>query len=66
MPRFALPEIRSAIVADAASLKLPKHPVPYSNGNVVTGRWQDSGSGAMGFDNQSTSQMIYSQKRGAG
>ena len=49
---FALPEIRSGTVADAASLKLPKR-IPYhiAMEMLFTGRWLDlRGSGEMGFD----------------
>ena len=40
---FALPEIRSGTVADAASLKLPKR-IPYhiAMEMLFTGRWLDS------------------------
>ncbi|MBT8098630.1 MAG: crotonobetainyl-CoA hydratase [Gammaproteobacteria bacterium] len=40
---FALPEIRSGTVADAASIKLPKR-IPYhiAMGMLLTGRWLDA------------------------
>jgi len=42
--RFALPEIRSGTVADAASIKLPKR-IPYhvAMDMLLTGRWFDAG-----------------------
>ena len=42
--RFALPEIRSGTVADAASIKLPKR-IPYhvAMDLLLTGRWFDAG-----------------------
>jgi crotonobetainyl-CoA hydratase len=42
--RFALPEIRSGTVADAASIKLPKR-IPYHIAMelLLTGRWFDAG-----------------------
>lgn len=44
---FALPEIRSGTVADAASLKLPKR-IPYhiAMDMLLTGRWFDAEEGA--------------------
>ena len=41
---FALPEIRSGTVADAASIKLPKR-IPYhvAMDLLLTGRWMDAG-----------------------
>ena len=41
--RFALPEIRSGTVADAASIKLPKR-IPYhiAMEMLLTGRWMDA------------------------
>ena len=41
---FALPEIRSGTVADAASIKLPKR-IPYhvAMEMLLTGRWIDAG-----------------------
>lgn len=44
---FALPEIRSGTVADAASLKLPKR-IPYHIAMelLITGRWFDAGEAA--------------------
>ncbi len=43
---FALPEIRSGTVADAASVKLPKR-IPYHIAMelLLTGRWFDAGRG---------------------
>lgn len=43
---FALPEIRSGTVADAASIKLPKR-IPYHIAMelLLTGRWFDAGEG---------------------
>lgn len=45
--RFALPEIRSGTVADAASIKLPKR-IPYhiAMEMLLTGRWIDAGEAA--------------------
>ncbi len=51
---FALPEIRSGTVADAASVKLPKR-IPYhiAMEMLLTGRWLDAEEGARwGFVNQ--------------
>ena len=51
---FALPEIRSGTVADAASVKLPKR-IPYhiAMEMLFTGRWLDAEEGARwGFVNQ--------------
>ena len=51
---FALPEIRSGIVADAASLKLPKR-IPYhiAMEMLLTGRWLDAEEGhRWGFVNE--------------
>ncbi len=51
--RFALPEIRSGTVADAASVKLPKR-IPYhiAMEMLLTGRWLDAEEGARwGFVN---------------
>lgn len=44
---FALPEIRSGTVADAASIKLPKR-IPYhiAMEMLLTGRWMDAGEAA--------------------
>ncbi len=44
---FALPEINSGTVADAASIKLPKR-IPYhiAMEMLLTGRWMDSGEAA--------------------
>lgn len=44
---FALPEIRSGTVADAASIKLPKR-IPYhvAMDLLLTGRWMDAGEAA--------------------
>jgi crotonobetainyl-CoA hydratase len=44
---FALPEIRSGTVADAASIKLPKR-IPYhiAMEMLMTGRWLDAGEAA--------------------
>ena len=44
---FALPEIRSGTVADAASIKLPKR-IPYhiAMEMLLTGRWLDSNEAA--------------------
>ena len=44
---FALPEIRSGTVADAASVKLPKR-IPYhiAMEMLLTGRWIDAGEAA--------------------
>jgi crotonobetainyl-CoA hydratase len=52
--QFALPEIRSGTVADAASVKLPKR-IPYhiAMEMLLTGRWLDAEEGARwGFVNQ--------------
>lgn len=52
--QFALPEIRSGTVADAASIKLPKR-IPYhiAMEMLLTGRWLDAEEGARwGFVNQ--------------
>jgi len=52
--RFALPEIRSGTVADAASVKLPKR-IPYhiAMEMLMTGRWLTAEEGARwGFVNQ--------------
>ncbi|MGX9354883.1 carnitinyl-CoA dehydratase [Roseobacteraceae bacterium S113] len=52
--RFALPEIRSGTVADAASIKLPKR-IPYhiAMEMLLTGRWLEAGEAARwGFVNQ--------------
>lgn len=45
--QFALPEIRSGTVADAASVKLPKR-IPYhiAMEMLLTGRWLDAGEAA--------------------
>ena len=45
--QFALPEIRSGTVADAASIKLPKR-IPYhvAMDLLLTGRWFDAGEAA--------------------
>jgi crotonobetainyl-CoA hydratase len=51
---FALPEIRSGTVADAASLKLPKR-IPYhiAMEMLLTGRWLDAAEGhRWGFVNE--------------
>lgn len=51
---FALPEIRSGTVADAASIKLPKR-IPYhiAMEMLLTGRWLDAGEAhKWGFVNQ--------------
>ena len=51
---FALPEIRSGTVADAASIKLPKR-IPYHIAMelLLTGRWVDAEEAARwGFVNQ--------------
>lgn len=51
---FALPEIRSGTVADAASIKLPKR-IPYhvAMEMLLTGRWLDADEGhRWGFVNQ--------------
>lgn len=51
---FALPEIRSGTVADAASIKLPKR-IPYhiAMEMLLTGRWLDAAEGhRWGFVNQ--------------
>jgi crotonobetainyl-CoA hydratase len=51
---FALPEIRSGTVADAASIKLPKR-IPYhiAMDMLLTGRWLDAGEGhRWGFVNE--------------
>ena len=52
--RFALPEIRSGTVADAASIKLPKR-IPYhiAMDMLLTGRWLDAEEGhRWGFVNE--------------
>ncbi len=52
--QFALPEIRSGTVADAASVKLPKR-IPYhiAMEMLLTGRWLDAEEGARwGFVNR--------------
>ena len=48
---FALPEIRSGTVADAASVKLPKR-IPYhiAMEMLLTGRWVDAEEAALGPD----------------
>ena len=44
---FALPEIRSGTVADAASIKLPKRiPYPIAMEMLLTGRWLDAAEAA--------------------
>ncbi len=51
---FALPEIRSGTIADAASIKLPKR-IPYhiAMDMLLTGRWLDAEEGARwGFINR--------------
>ena len=51
---FALPEIRSGTIADAASIKLPKR-IPYhvAMEMLLTGRWLDAGEAQRwGFVNQ--------------
>ena len=51
---FALPEIRSGTVADAASIKLPKR-IPYhvAMDMLLTGRWLTAGEGhRWGFVNE--------------
>ena len=51
---FALPEIRSGTIADAASIKLPKR-IPYhvAMEMLLTGRWLDAGEAhRWGFVNQ--------------
>ena len=61
---FALPEIRSGTVADAASLKLPKR-IPYhiAMEMLFTGRWLDSEEAARwGLINQVHKSNDYFQK----
>lgn len=63
---FALPEIRSGTVADAASIKLPKR-IPYhiAMEMLLTGRWVDAEEAARwGFVNQiHTADTLLSEAR---